>query len=357
MRIAITVDPYLPVPPLLYGGIERVVDFLVRGLAERGHDVTLLAHPDSQVGGKLIPYGAPPHFNLKSRLVELWQVGSALWGGRNDFEVIHSFGRLASLLPVLPIRRLRKIQSYQRDAIPWGSVKTAVRLAGDSICFTACSSSVFREQPQQGEYGGNWHAVFNGVEVGKYDLVPQVASDAPLVFLGRLEPIKGAHNAIVIAKQAGRRLIIAGNQVQTGPDADYFDLRIAPHIDGNRVCYVGPVDDVQKNKLLGSAAAFLMPIEWDEPFGIVMAEALACGTPVIAFSRGSVPEVVLDGTNGYSCRTIDDAVTAVGKLDRIDRAAVRLDCERRFSATVIVDAYESLYKEGASADAHTCFKL
>lgn len=343
MRIAITVDPYLPVPPRLYGGIERVVDFLVRGLVERGHDVALMAHPESRTDGRLIPYGVAPHFSAKARLLELWQVGSALWNGRNDFDVIHSFGRLASLLPVLPVRRLRKVQSYQRDAIPWGSVRMAVRLAGDSIRFTACSSSVFREHPRQGERAGEWRAIFNGVEMEKYDFVPQVAGDAPLVFLGRLEPIKGAHNAIEIAKRAGRKLVIAGNQVRTGPDADYFERQIAPHLDGDQISYVGPVDDAQKNALLGSAAAFLMPIEWEEPFGIVMAEALACGTPVIAFPRGSVPEVVRDGTNGYSCVDIDGAVGAVGRLDRIDRAAVRRDCERRFSAGVIVDAYEELY--------------
>src|SRR5437868_15106298 len=106
MRIALTVDPYLPVPPRLYGGIERVVDFLVRGLMARGHQVTLFAHPESSIGTKLISYGVPPHFGLSPRLRELWQVGSRIFRSKDEFDVIHSFGRLAALLPVLPFRRI-----------------------------------------------------------------------------------------------------------------------------------------------------------------------------------------------------------------------------------------------------------
>lgn len=343
MRIAITVDPYLPVPPRLYGGIERVVDFLVRGLIARGHQVTLFAHPESHVGTKLIPYGVPPHFGVRPRLKELWQVGSRMFKSVSELDVIHSFGRLAALLPVLPLRRTPKIQSYQRDHIPWRSVKMATLLAGKSINFTACSASVYRERSQHGKCGGTWHAIFNGVDISKYDFVPNVPRDAPLAFLGRLERFKGAHHAIAIAKATGRRLIIAGNQVRDGQDSNYFDDQISPHLDGEQIQYIGPVDDRQKNIMLGSSAALLMPIEWEEPFGIVMAEALACGTPVIGFARGSVPEVVVDRLNGFHCQTIDEASAAVNKLNRIDRAAARADCEARFSDESIVNAYERLY--------------
>jgi glycosyltransferase involved in cell wall biosynthesis len=345
LHIAITVDPYIPVPPQLYGGIERVVDFLVRGLVERGHRVTLFAHPDSYTGGALIPYGVPPHFGLQPRITELWQVGAKLWHHRRDFDLIHSFGRLAALLPVLPLRQLPKIQSYQRDGVPWKGIKKAVLLAGESLRFTACSASVYRARPLQGKYGGWWQTIFNGVDLAKYDFISQVPPDAPLTFLGRLEPFKGAHSAITIAKISGRRLIIAGNQVKTGSNIGYFERHIAPHIDGARINYVGPVDDVQKNALLGSSAALLMPIQWEEPFGIVMTEALACGTPVISFARGSVPEIVRDGVNGYVCQTLEEAAAAVDQLERIDRIAVRADCEARFSDTAIVNAYERLYLE------------
>jgi glycosyltransferase involved in cell wall biosynthesis len=339
LRVAVTVDPYLPVPPQLYGGIERVVDFLVRGLLERGHQVTLFAHPDSRVGARLIPYGVPPHRGWLPRAAELWQVASRLWASRREFDVVHSFGRLAALLPILPLRGLPKIQSYQRDAVPLRSVATAVRLAGESICFTGCSTSVYRDTAGR----GRWETVFNGVDVDKYTFVPRVPADAPLVFLGRLERIKGAHNAVAIAAAAGQRLVLAGPRIENGASARYFERDIAPHVDGDRIRYVGPLDDDAKNHLLGSAAALLMPVEWEEPFGIVMAEAMACGTPVIGFPRGSLPEVVCDGVNGYLCPGVAEAARAVAQLGALDRARVRADCDARFSATAIVDAYERLY--------------
>jgi glycosyltransferase involved in cell wall biosynthesis len=342
MHVAITADPYLPVPPVFYGGIERVIDFVVRGLVDRGHRVTLIAHRDSRTPARLIAYGHPPHVGWSRRLRELAEVGGALWRERSDIDVIHSFGRLAALLPVLPLRSVAKIQSYQRDAVPWRSVRRAARLAGNSLMFTGCSASVYRLRPDN-PAGGEWYTVFNGVDLDLYVSRDRVDRDAPLVFLGRLESIKGVHNAIAIARQAGRPLVIAGNRVDEGPEGSYFDDRIAPAIDGERVTYVGPVDDQTKNQLLGRAAALLMPIEWEEPFGIVMAEALACGTPVIGFNRGSVPEVVRNGVNGFACRDVADAVDAVGRLDRIDRRAVRADCERRFGAGVIVEQYLALY--------------
>jgi glycosyltransferase involved in cell wall biosynthesis len=345
MRVAITADPYLPVPPTLYGGIERVVDLLARGLVSRGHEVTLFAHPRSRTAGRLVAYGAPPHFGSRVRMRELWQVGSELWRRRKDFDVIHSFGRLAALLPVLTVRGLAKVQSYQRDRVPWTGVKLAVRLSGASIRFTGCSASVYRERARQGAYGGQWHAIFNGVEMARYAFVARGRPDASLIFLGRLEPFKGVHHAIAIARGSGRRLVIAGNRIDTDAGARYFDTQVAPHLDGAAVRYVGPVDDVQKSCLLGEAGALLMPVEWEEPFGIVMAEALACGTPVVGFARGSVPEVIRDGVNGFLCRTVTEAVGAVARLHRIDRAAVRADCEERFSERAVVDAYERLYRE------------
>lgn len=343
LRVAVTVDPYLPVPPALYGGIERVVDFLVRGLAERGHEVLLFAHAASSAPATLVPYGVPPHRGAVPRLRELGQLGGGLLRRAAMFDVVHSFGRLAALLPVLPLRGLPKVQSYQRDSVPWYSVALANRLAGPSLLFTGCSSSVYAAKPAVG--GGAWRTVFNGVDLAKYRPTPAVPPDAPLVFLGRLERIKGAHSAIAIASAAGRRLVIAGNTVTDGSDAGYFETEIAPHLDGDRVRYVGPVNDQQKNALLGEAAALLMPIEWEEPFGIVMAEALACGTPVIGFARGSVPEVVRDGVNGFACPDVPEAVAAVGRLGEIDRLATRQDCEARFGSEVLVDQYEALYYE------------
>jgi glycosyltransferase involved in cell wall biosynthesis len=312
--------------------------------------VTLYAHLDSRTAGTHKPYGAATHGGIWPRLRELWQLGSKLWMDREKFDLIHSFGRLAALLPVLPDRRLTKIQSYQRE-VPWAGVAKAVRLGGPSIWFTACSSNMYRADACDAIKRGRWRTVFNGVELSKYVGVPTVASDAPLVFLGRLEPIKGAHNAIAIARAANRRLVIAGNRVSTSDE--YFEREIAPHVDGDRITYVGSVDDKAKNALLGSCAALLMPIEWEEPFGIVMAEALACGTPVIGYNRGSVPEVIRDGVNGYLCRDVAEAAAAVDRLGRLNRADVRKDCEARLSSEVIVNEYESLYREALSASRRT----
>jgi glycosyltransferase involved in cell wall biosynthesis len=344
LHVAITADPYLPVPPRLYGGIERIIDLLVRGLVERGHEVTLFAHPDSVTAGRLVAYGAPPHVGCRARLQELWQVGAGLWRTRRAVDVVHSFGRLAALLPILPVTRLPKIQSYQRP-VPWRSVRRAVRLAGGTLAFTGCSTSLYAEAVAGSEGAGRWHTIFNGVDLTRYTPVTQVDADAPLVFLGRLERLKGPHHAIAIARASSRNLVLAGNVVREGPDAAFFDQEVAPHIDGSRIRYVGPVDDVQKNDLLGRAAALLMPIEWDEPFGIVMAEALACGTPVVGFPRGSVPEVVRHGSNGFVCPGIREAAEAVNRVRLLDRAAIRRDCEERFGHEVIVGAYERLYRE------------
>jgi len=349
MRILMTADPYLPVPPRLEGGIERMVDVLVRGLVRRGHDVTVFAHPASTTPAKLVPYGAPPHVGRGPRMSEIMQVAGGLWRRRSEADLIHSFGRLAALFPVLPIRRLPKIQSYHRSPVPWAGVRNAMRLAGPSLCFTACSASVSRPSPSHGALGGRWHTIHNAVEIGRYRFVARVAADAPFVFLGRLERIKGVHHAIAIARAAGRPLVIAGPRAEAGPEAEYFDRQVAPEIDGSAVRYVGPVDDAQKSDLLGTAIALVMPVDFDEAFGLVMIEAMACGTPVVAFARGGIPEVIREGVNGMLCRTVEEAVAAAAGLDRIDRAGVRADCEARFSEDVMVSAYERLYREVVAA--------
>jgi glycosyltransferase involved in cell wall biosynthesis len=349
LRIAVTVDPYIPVPPRLYGGIERVADLAVRGLVARGHQVTLFAHPESSVDVPLVPYGAPPHVGPWNRWKELWQLGSALTLRRRNFDVVFSWGRLAALTPILPDRRLPKIQRYCRNAVPWRGVRTAVRLAGNSICFAGASASVYDELERYGPGGGRWFTLYDAIDVSRYECVPRAASDAPLVFLGRLERIKGAHTAIAIAKRAGRRLILAGNQASGGAEAAYFRQEIAPALDGEQITYVGPVDDEAKNRLLGSAAALLFPIEWKEAFGIVMAEAMACGTPVIGFPCGSVPEIITNGLNGFICSDVEEAAAATTKLSTIDRAHVRADCEARFSQHVLVDGLLAIISSAAAA--------
>jgi len=334
MRIALTADPELPVPPKHYGGIERIVDMLARGLVARGHDVTLFAHPESASAGRLIPWPGASSLSAADTLRNATTL--AKWVMGNHVDIVHSFSRIAYLAPILPFG-LPKVMTYQRAISP-RSVRFGHTLSHGTLAFTAISEWMMLHV----KHVGRWTMIPNGVPLDTYTFRPSVPPDAPLVFLGRIEEIKGPHLAIEIARRAGRRLIIAGNIPEE--KRDWVRAQILPQVDGDRVRYIGAVDDKQKNDLLGNAAAFLMPILWDEPFGIVMAEAMACGTPVLGLSRGSVPEVVQHGVTGFVERDIDDLVAAASRLASLDRRASRARVEARFSDEVVVDAYEALYK-------------
>jgi glycosyltransferase involved in cell wall biosynthesis len=341
LRIVVTADPYIPIPPVAYGGIERIVDLVVRGLAARGHRITLVAHADSTAPVELIPYGDPrDHLSRSARLQELRDVAQAVWSRRKDTDVILSWGRLAALAPVLPLRSLAKVQRYARNPVPWRGVKRAALVAGRSLTFAAPSSSVYDDLKTIGSAGGRWITIYDGIDTSRFVLTPTVPSDAPVVFLGKLEPRKGAHRAIEIARIADRPLVIAGT-IDTAPGGtQYFEREIEPHIDGVRVQYAGPVDDAAKSELLGQAAALLFPSTWKESFGIVIAEALSCGTPVIAYGGGSVPELIRPGFNGYIVADPLEAAAHVMCAQALDRSAIRADCVARFDAARTVDAFE-----------------
>lgn len=337
MRILLTADPELPVPPQLYGGIERIIDLLVTRLQARGHTVGLVAHRDStSPTHQLFPW---PGLRSQDKLDAL-QNTAALWSAVRQFQpdLVHSFSRILYLLPLLR-SPLPKVMSYQRRpshyTTSWG-----VKLAGNSLTFTGCSEHICSQGRAS---GGSWHPIHNCVEIEKYTFQPTVADDAPLVFLSRVERIKGAHNAIAAARQTGRRLLIAGNHNTTGEAGRYWEQEIVPHLGKDGIEYVGPVNDTQKNALLGQAAAMIVPIEWEEPFGIVFAEALACGTPVISCPSGALPEIVRHGVDGYLVHSVEEACTAIQNLPQIDRRDCRQRAEDCFSASVIVDKYERLY--------------
>ena len=335
MRIALTADPELPVPPKHYGGIERIVDMLARGLEARGHSVTLFAHPESSSAGRLVSWPGASSVSVGDTMRNASTL--AQWVMRNPVDIVHSFSRIAYLTPILPFG-LPKLMTYQR-AISSRSVRLGHALSRGTLAFTAISEWMM----QHVKHIGRWSMIPNGVPLDAYTFRATAAPDAPLVFLGRIEEIKGPHLAIEIARRSGRRLIIAGNI----PDEkrDWVETHVLPYVDGDRVRYIGPVDDKQKNALLGEAAAFLMPILWEEPFGIVMAEAMACGTPVIGFARGSVPEIVDQGRTGLVCNNTEEMITAVKHVSCIDRAICRRRVEVHFSDIAVVNNYVGFYEE------------
>jgi len=338
MKILLTADPEIPVPPIHYGGIERIIDVLVKGYVDRGHEVTLVAHPDSKVPGRLIPWKGMSSYGLGNTLQNAAIL--CLHVFREPYDVVHSFSRLAYLTPLLPMR-VPKIMSYQREPT-LSQIRKASNLAKKgSLVFTGCSDYISGQiKPYAAAV-----TVYNCVPIQRYDFQASVANDAPLCFLGRIEPIKGTHIAVEVAQKSRRRLIIAGNIPPEG--VEYFEEKIKPHLN-DRIEYIGPVNDEQKNRMLGKSAAFLMPIQWNEPFGIVMAEAMACGTPVLGFPSGSVPEVVDDGKTGFICKDVHDMVAKIALLSRICRKEVRTAAEVRFSDKTIVDNYLTLYQKMAS---------
>jgi len=339
MHITVTVDPELPVPPSLYGGIERIIDLLVRGLIGRGHKITLFAHPESEVPCRLIPF---PRTNTQGtyNIVRNTLAMSRLAVDRPD--VIHSASRLAYLTPLLPLK-IPKIMNYHR--LPSEErIRKAMWLArGNSLAFTGVSKHHAERIPNCAPS----YAIYNAVSLDTYDFVPETGDGAPLAFLGRIEPIKGTHRAIEVAHRAERNLVIAGNIKDE--HVSYFQEKVKPRIDGKNVRFIGEVNDREKSEMLGRSAALLMPIDLEEPFGLVMAEAMACGTPVIGLDRGAVGEVVDHGTTGFVCQSLGEMVEAVGRLEDIDRADCRSRCERLFSQKALVDSYEQLYETRIAA--------
>ena len=342
MRILLTADAELPVPPLHYGGIERVIASLIEEFRRRGHVVGLVAHSDSSASvDAFFPWPGKSSQRRMDSLRNTLELTKAVKAFRPD--VIHSFSRLMWLFPLaLTARRLPIVMSYQRD--PSGrTVRLARRIMGNRLCFTGCSQSIADLGLSRG--GGEWNGIPNFIDPEKLTFMPSVSSDAPLVFLSRIEPIKGCHTAIAIAKASGRRLLIAGNRVETGGAAGYWDREIAPHLGRDGIEYVGTVDDVQKNELLGSAAAMLVPIEWEEPFGIVFAEALACGTPVISCPRGALPEIVDQGRHGFLVNSVEGGVAAVRRMGDISRAECRRRVEENFTIEIVAGKYLDLFQQ------------
>jgi glycosyltransferase involved in cell wall biosynthesis len=336
LKIAVIVNPLIPVPPEQYGGIERIVFMLIQELKKSGHEVTLYANENSQPGCKLIGYRESAHYGLKD-LVNINRLTSKI--AFQHFDIVHTFGRMSNIA-LLMLSSIPKLVSYQLPPTI-SQVKKAVSIAHkNSLRFTACSNYI----ANQINTFADVTTIYNGVDINDYDFNADVTTDAPLTFLGRIQQEKGTAIAIKAAKKLNQKLVIAGNIPNEPIHQQYFNEQVKPYIDGEQIKYIGPVNNSQKNQLLRNSKAFLMPVTWDEPFGIVMAEALACGTPVIGFKRGAVPEVVTNGSNGFVCDTEADMITAINNIGNINRATCRQVAEQKFSAGVLAKQYEELYQ-------------
>jgi len=337
MKIAQIAPLYEAVPPRLYGGTERVVAYLTDALIDQGHDVTLFGSADAQTRAKLVAVRdqalrldpAALKSDLASHLVLLNEVRRRA----DEFDVLHFHidllhfpffenapGRtLTTLHGRLDVRDLP--EAYKC----WNG-------------FPLASISYHQRKPLQ---FANWHGtVYNGVDDKLYPF-QAVSQGGYLAFLGRISPEKRPDRAIAIAIRAGMPLKIAAKV--DAVDKEYFEYRIRPLLNHPLIEFVGEIGDGDKAKFLGNANALLFPIDWPEPFGLVMVEAMACGTPVIAWRCGSVPEVLEQGVTGLIVDNEDEAVAAVQAAIALDRRQVRAAFEQRFSSRVMASAYLDLY--------------
>jgi glycosyltransferase involved in cell wall biosynthesis len=337
MRIAQVAPLYESVPPRRYGGTERIVSFLTEELVAQGHEVTLFASGDSLTRARHIaicPRALRLDQDVNDALAHHILLLETVFGMSREFDIVHFHidylhypltrrqgianlttlhGRLdlPDLVPLyraFPEMPLVSISDSQRTPLPWVNWRRTVHHGLPENLYG------FHHEP------------------GRY-----------LAFLGRISPEKRVDRAIEIARACGIPLKIAAKVDRV--DEDYFNTVIRPLLSDPLVDYLGEIGDREKETFLGNALALLFPIDWPEPFGLVMIESLACGTPVIAYRRGSVPEVLEEGVTGFMVRNLAEATAAVGKLERLDRRRCREVFERRFSASRMVGDYLSLYQE------------
>ena len=341
MKILIIMDPGILIPVKGYGGHERLVEMFAKEYTKLGHKVSLLVTEGSYVENctvhSLGKEGFPaPKKDRNKTMLTAWKF---LWQHRNEYDLIHNFGRLLYLLPILN-SPVKKIMTYGR-IIRGRNIKYINKLPNKNLIFTAPSNWCLRT----GNESGKWATVYNAIDFSKYDATEKVLEDAPLIFLSRIEKLKGAHEAIEIAKATNNKLIIAGNISPLAEEKLYFKNEIEPHIDGVQITYVGTLDDEGKNKYLGMAKAMLFPARTEEAFGMVMAEAMACGTPVLAYNHSAMPEVVNNGVTGFIVNNKEEMKNALSKINIIKREKVRVTAESSFDVKVITKKYLDLVNE------------
>ncbi|MEH2173392.1 glycosyltransferase family 4 protein [Nostoc sp.] len=337
MKIAQVAPLWERVPPPNYGGIELVVSRLTDELVRRGHEVTLFASGDSQTLAHLeavYPRALRLDPNVKEYAVYEMLELSQVYQRADQFDIIHSHVGIA--------------------ALPLASLITATAtvhtLHNNFTTDNRHAFSYYQKQPyisisnSQRQIDLNYvGTVYNGIELADYPFVAQPLKPPYLAFLGRFSPDKGPHHAIAIAKQSGWRLKMAGKV--DAENSEFFEKEIVPHIDGEQIEYLGEINHVQKTELLGNAAITLFPISWQEPFGLVMIESMATGTPVIAMNFGAVPEVIAHGKTGFICNSYAEMAAMIPLALELNRQTCRKYVDNNFSVSQMVNGYEAVYRQ------------
>lgn len=336
------------IPPPKYGGTERIVHYLTEGLVEKGHNVTLYACGTTQTKAKLVSVYPRPLFRDQ---IPWWNVMYPLlnitkaFENEKEYDIIHMHLNQASDFMALPLCQSFKHKVVFTLHFPYEFNYT---WKGNTEVFQKYKDlqyiSISNSQRKGGE-NLNWiKTIYNGVDIELYTF--NKTPEDYFFWLGKFNPDKGAKEALLAAKKAGVKLLVAGtiDKVES-EDYKYYKNEIEPLIDGKEIFFVGELEDKKKNEVYGKAKGFLNPIKWNEPFGLVMAESMATGTPVISFRNGAASEIIEDGRSGFIVNTVDEMVKKISEIDLIDRKKCRQRIEENFSTQKMVNEYEKVYKQ------------
>jgi len=347
MKIAQVAPIWERVPPKKYGGSERVVYNLTEGLVKRGHQVTLFASGDSQTSAKLVAtvpkslreMGVP----WENALYPLYHLAEA-FEKADEFDILHTHLNTRQDYPILPFSRFIKTPVVSTTHMEYPTTPDRV----DRLQLLKKYKNhplVSISNAQRKIKGLNYVAtVYNGIEINEFEFNEKPKNY--LMWLGRFSPSKGAKEAIELAKKTDQKLILAGKiDIYNKEYMEYYKKEIKPNLGQKQIIYLGEVGQKQKANLLKNAYALINLIQWDEPFGLVPVEAMACGTPVIATNRGSMPELIKDGETGFLVKTMDQAISALKRINQISRRACREHVEKNFTVEKMVEGYERVYEK------------
>jgi len=334
MKILQIVNPSLPFPVQTSGGTERIVEYLIEELINNKHEITLMGHNDSKVDSRIrfIPIGT--YSDRKNTLGKIW-----LHLLTNKYDVIHNHGRLIYFLPVM-WGRVRKLHTFHTAELDGKSFRRFIDAKPTNLTYSPCAKWI---QDKYEYIGGNWNYVNNSLPLAKYTFSPtSITDDLPLVIICRMGPTKGVTDAIKIARLGNRKLIIAGIVGDYPHEIEWFNQAVWAECD-DKISFIGPVDDQQKNELLKNAAALLMLSNTPDAFNLTLLEANACGCPVLSFDRYFAPTFILHGTNGFIGSSTNDLVYFLPQLKNINRINCRMHFEKYYTSRLMAKRYLELY--------------